>query len=247
VVLEGQVAVVTGGSRGIGRAVSRELAAAGAAIIVNYKTDNAAASALVSELTSARRRAVAVQADVTREADVKRLVSTALATFGRIDVLVCSAGIVRDRLVAAMSLSDWEAVIETNLRGPFLCIREVAPSMIGARSGSIVLLSSIAADRGGRGHANYSAAKGGINSMVRALAVELAPKKIRVNAVSPGIVLTEMTERIREVAEEEIMRQIPLRRYGQPEEVARAVRFLASNESSYVTGEILHVTGGLGL
>jgi len=248
VVLEGQVALVTGGSRGIGRAVSRELAAAGAAVIVNYRTDEAAASALVAELASAGRRAAAVQADVTREADVKRLVSTALASFGgRLDVLVCCAGIVRDRLVAAMSLPDWDAVIETNLRGPFLCIREVAPAMIGARSGSIVLLSSIAADRGGRGHANYSAAKGGINSMVRALAVELAPKKIRVNAVSPGVILTEMTERIRELAGEEILRQIPLKRYGQPEEVARAVRFLASNESSYVTGEILHVTGGLGL
>jgi 3-oxoacyl-[acyl-carrier protein] reductase len=119
--------------------------------------------------------------------------------------------------------------------------------MMSARSGSIILMSSIAADRGGRGHANYSAAKGGINAMVRALAVELAPKKIRVNGVAPGVIVTDMTERIREFAEEEILRQVPLKRYGRAEEVARAVRFLASDDASYVTGEVLHVTGGLGV
>lgn len=245
--LDGKVAIVTGGSRGIGRAISRELAAAGATVVVNYKTAADAADAAVAEITSAQRRAVAVQADVTNEADVKRLVSSTLASFGRLDVLVCNAGIVKDKLLAGMSLEDWESVIATNLRGPFLCVREALPTMIGAKSGSIVLLSSIAADRGGRGHANYSAAKGGVNAMVRALAVELAPKKIRVNAVSPGVIVTDMSERIRQVAEDEVMRQIPLKRYGRPEEVARAVRFLASDEASYITGEILHVTGGLGL
>lgn len=245
--LEGQVAIVTGGSRGIGRAISHELASAGASVVVNYKSAQDTAAATVAELTGAQRRAVAFQADVTREADVKRLVASTLESFGRLDILVCNAGIVRDGLVAGMSLTDWETVIETNLRGPFLCIREVVPLMMSQKSGSIVLLSSIAADRGGRGHANYAAAKGGINAMVRSLAVELAPKKIRVNAVSPGVIVTDMTKRIRDVAEDEILRQIPLKRYGQSEEVARAVRFLASNEASYITGEILHVTGGLGL
>lgn len=246
-VLDGQVAIVTGGSRGIGRAISLELAAAGATVVVNYRAAEDAAAATVAEITGKERRAVAVQADVTKEADVKRLVSSTLGSFGRLDVLVCNAGVVKDKLVAAMSLQDWESVIETNLRGPFLCVREVVPTMMSARSGSIVLLSSIAADRGGRGHANYSAAKGGINAMVRALAVELAPKKIRVNAVAPGVIVTDMTERVRQFAEDEILRQIPLKRYGRPDEVARAVRFLASEDASYVTGEVLHVTGGLGV
>ncbi|HEY8207050.1 MAG TPA: SDR family NAD(P)-dependent oxidoreductase [Myxococcaceae bacterium] len=246
-VLDGQVAIVTGGSRGIGRAISLELAAAGAAVVVNYRAAEDAAAAAVAAITGTQRRAVAVQADVTKEADVKRLVSSTLSTFGRLDILVCNAGITKDKLVAAMSLQDWESVIETNLRGPFLCVREVVPTMMSARSGSIILMSSIAADRGGRGHANYSAAKGGINAMVRALAVELAPKKIRVNGVAPGVIVTDMTERIREFAEEEILRQVPLKRYGRAEEVARAVRFLASDDASYVTGEVLHVTGGLGV
>lgn len=243
--LDGQVAIVTGGSRGIGRAISLELAAAGATVAVNYRAQEAAAAAVVAEIARAGGKAVAVQGDVSKEADVKRLVSSTLSSHGRLDVLVCNAGIERDKLVASMSLQDWEAVMETNLRGPFLCVREAAPAMISARSGSIVLMSSIAADRGGRGHANYSAAKGGLNAMVRALAVELAPKKIRVNGVAPGVIVTDMTARIRQFGEEEILKQVPLKRYGQPEEVAKAVRFLASSEASYITGEILHVTGGM--
>jgi 3-oxoacyl-[acyl-carrier protein] reductase len=244
--LQGQVALVTGGSRGIGRAVARELGACGAAVVVGYRAAEAEAAAVVAEIVGAGGRARAVRADVTSEADVRRLVAETLQAFERVDVLVCSGGIVRDRLAAAMTTDDWDAVIAANLRGPFLCVRECVPPMMAQKSGSIVLLSSVAADRGGRGHCNYAASKGGINAMVRALAVELAPKKIRVNAVAPGVIVTDMTQRIRDAAEAEILAQIPLRRYGQAEEVARAVRFLASADASYVTGEVLHVTGGMG-
>jgi 3-oxoacyl-[acyl-carrier protein] reductase len=146
-----------------------------------------------------------------------------------------------------MTLDEWEDVISTNLRGPFLSIRAVLPTMMAQKSGSIVALSSIAATHAGRGHANYAASKGGINSLVRSLAVEVARKKIRVNAVAPGVILTDMTKRIRNLATDEIRAHIPLRRFGEPREVARAVRFLASDEASYITGEVLHVAGGLGL
>jgi len=246
-ILDGQVALVTGGSRGIGQAICRELAAAGAAVAVNYRENRDAAEAVAAGIAAAGGRAVALQADVTREADVRGLVAATLESLSRLDILVCNAGLVRDRLAAAMSLDDWETVIATNLRGPFLCIREALPTMMARKSGSIVVLSSIAADHGSRGHCNYSAAKGGVNALVRSLAVELAPKRIRINAVSPGVILTDMTKRIRNMAGEEVVSQIPLGRFGEPAEVARAVRFLASSEASYITGEILHVTGGLGL
>jgi 3-oxoacyl-[acyl-carrier protein] reductase len=246
-ILAGQVALVTGGSRGLGEAICCELAAAGAAVAVNYRQAREAAGAAVRRIVDAGGRAVALQADVTCESDVRRLVAATLAGFSRLDILVCNAGLVRDQLAAAMTRENWEAVIATNLLGPFLCIREVLPTMMASKSGSIVVMSSVAADHGSRGHCNYSAAKGGVNAMVRSLAVELAPKRIRVNAVSPGIIPTDMTRRIRDLAGDDIVAQIPLRRFGEPVEVARAVRFLASSEASYITGEILHVTGGFGL
>ena len=245
--LEGEVAIVTGASRGIGRAVALELAREGAAVVVNYKDSREAAEETTAAIVEAQGRAVPFQADVTDEEQVNRLVAFADGHFGEVDVLVVNAGVVRDQLAAAMTLDDWETVIATHLRGSFLCIRAALPSMMVRKKGSIIALSSIAADRGGRGHCNYAAAKGGINSMVRSLAVELAPKRIRVNAVSPGIILTDMTQRIRALAQEEILKQIPLARFGEAEEVARAVRFLASSEASYITGEVLHVTGGFGL
>jgi 3-oxoacyl-[acyl-carrier protein] reductase len=245
--LKDQFAIVTGASRGIGRATALELVRAGAGVVVNYRTRQEDAERLVAEISELGGRAAAFPADVASEADVKKLVDFAMRQFGKIDVLVCNAGIVRDQLIGAMKLEEWDSVIQTNLRGVFLCIREVLPHMMGQRSGSIIGISSVGADRGGRGHANYVASKGGLNSMVRSLAVELAPRGIRVNAVSPGIILTEMTTRIRSFAENEIRSQIPLRRFGDPEEVARAVRFLASSDASYITGEILQVTGGFGL
>jgi 3-oxoacyl-[acyl-carrier protein] reductase len=244
---EGRTALVTGGSRGIGRAVAVQLAREGATVVVNYLHAADQAEAVVAEILAAGGTAVACQADVGDEAAVRRLVRSAVRQFGRVDLLVANAGTVRDQLIGTMTVDHWETVMQTNLRGPFLCIREVLPFMMQLRSGTVVCVTSIAADRAGRGHGNYVAAKGGLNSLVRSLAVELAPKGIRVNAVSPGVILTDMTKRVRDLAGKELLAQIPLKRFGQPEDVAKAVCFLASDDASYITGEIVQVTGGFGL
>jgi 3-oxoacyl-[acyl-carrier protein] reductase len=241
---DGLTAIVTGGSRGIGRAIACRLAREGAAVVVGYLSARDDAEAVVQEIEAAGGEALALQADVRDDDAVKELVRCAARRFKRVDVLVASAGAVRDQLVGMMSTEQWDDVLETNLRGTFLCVREVLPFMMRARSGSIVCLSSVAAVKAGRGHANYVAAKGGVSAMVRSLAVELAPRRIRVNAVSPGVIETSMSKRVRDLAGDEILAGIPLRRYGIPDDVANAVCFLASNEASYITGEILHVTGG---
>jgi 3-oxoacyl-[acyl-carrier protein] reductase len=244
---DGQTAIVTGGSRGIGRAIACRLAREGAAVVVGYLSARAEAETVVQEIAAAGGEAQAFQADVRDDEAVRELIRFTARRYKRIDVLVASAGAVRDQLVGVMSTEQWDAVIETNLRGTFLCIREVLPFMMRGRSGSIVCLSSVAAVKAGRGHANYVAAKGGVNAMVRSLAVELAPRRIRVNAVSPGVIETSMSKRVRDLAGDEILAGIPLRRYGNPDDVANAVCFLASDEASYITGEILHVTGGFEL
>jgi 3-oxoacyl-[acyl-carrier protein] reductase len=245
--LSGRVAIVTGASRGIGRAVAMELANDGAAVVVNYHSHAQEAEEVAAAILERGGRACVCQADVTDEGQVRRLADFTKRQLGPASVLVANAGVIEDQLTVAMTLDQWEKVVQTTLRGTFLCIRAVVRDMMAERRGSIVCLSSIAAERGGRGHANYAAAKGGVNALTRSLAVELAPKGIRVNAVAPGMVVTDMSQRVREHAEAEVMAQIPLLRFGEPEDVARAVRFLASDEASYITGEILHVTGGFGV
>lgn len=242
-----QTAIVTGGSRGIGRAIALQLASEGACVVINYLQAGEAAREVVDTIEQAGGKACAFQADVSDENAVRRMVRFANKQFGHIHVLVANAGAVRDQLVGMMSLDAWETVIHINLRGPFLCIREVLPFMMSQKYGNIICLSSIAAIRAGRGHANYVAAKGGLNAMVRSLAVELAPKGIRVNAVAPGVILTDMTSRVRNLAGDSILEQIPLKRFGVPLDVAKAVCFLASEDASYITGEVLQVTGGFGL
>ena len=246
-ILDGQVAIVTGASRGIGKAAAIELAAAGASVIVNYRSRSEDAQGVVDTIRANGGRAEAYAGDVSSEADVRALVRFTIQTFGRIDILIANAGITRDLLLGAMKLEDWECVMDTNVGGVFLCIREVLPYLMSQRSGSLILLSSIAAERGGRGHANYAASKGAINAMAKSLAIEFAPRGIRVNVVAPGIILTDMTTRIRNFAEDEIKAMIPMKRMGEPEEVARAIRFLASPDASYITGIVLEVTGGFGV
>jgi 3-oxoacyl-[acyl-carrier protein] reductase len=245
--LKDRVAIITGASRGIGQAIALEFAREGADVIVNYLNRADEAEAVVEEIIRQGRKAVAFQADVRNETEVRRMVRMAITSFGRIDILIPNAGQVRDQLTASMTLDQWETVIQTNLRGPFLCIREALPQMIVQKSGCIINISSVAAERGSRGHSNYVAAKGGINAFTRSLAVELAPKGIRVNAISPGVIETNMTKRIRQLAEGEILAQIPLKRIGNPKDVALAACFLASEDASYITGEILHVDGGMNL
>jgi 3-oxoacyl-[acyl-carrier protein] reductase len=245
--LEGKSAIVTGASRGIGRAIAAELAREGASVLINYHSRREDAEAAVCDIRKAGGTAECFAGDVSSEADMRALVASAIRAFGRLDILVCNSGIVRDQLLGAMTVADWDSVMHTNARGVFLSIRECLPHMMSQRSGSIVALSSISAERGGRGHANYVASKGAVNAMVKSLAIELAPRGIRVNAVAPGVIATEMTTRIRNFAEAEIKAQIPLKRFGEPEEIARAVRFLASPDASYITGHVLNVTGGFGL
>jgi 3-oxoacyl-[acyl-carrier protein] reductase len=245
--LAGLSAIVTGASRGIGRAIAMELARDGAAVVVNYCKRAEDAEALVSDIHTAGGKAQAFCADVSSESDVRKMVEFALLQHGRLDILVCNAGVTRDLLLGSMKLEDWENVMAINVRGVFLSIREVLPHMISQRSGVIIAMSSVAAERGGRGHANYVASKGAINAMTRSLAVELAPRGIRVNAVAPGIIVTDMSKRIRTFGGDDLQVQIPLKRFGEPREVARAVCFLASPDASYITGEVLHVAGGFGV
>lgn len=242
-----RVAIVTGGSRGIGRTVAESLAAEGARVVVNYRTREADADATIAHIVERGGVAFACQADVTDEGAVRTLIRRAKAEYGRIDILVANAGIVRVQLLAGMTLRQWDEVIKTSLQGSFLCVREVLPHMMQQKGGNIILMSSVVTDRADRGNANYAAAKGGINALTRALAVEVASKGIRVNAVAPGAIITDMTKRIRNLVGEEILALIPLQRFGNPDDVAHAVCFLASDDASYITGEILHVTGGLEL
>lgn len=242
--LAGKVAIVTGGSRGIGRTIVRTLAAEGAQVHFFYRADEAAAREVVDAVTSAGGQAKSWMVDVTDPQACQQAVEQIADQCERIDVLVNNAGIVRDNLLAAMEDEEIAAVLQTNLFSVFHVTRAVIPFMMSQRSGQIVNLSSVAATKGGRGQANYAASKGAVEAMTRALAVELAPRKIRVNAVAPGVIETAMSQQVRDLAGDEVKSRILLKRYGQPEDIAQAVTFLASDLASYITGQVLYVDGG---
>ncbi|QHF48792.1 3-oxoacyl-ACP reductase family protein [Pseudomonas sp. S49] len=239
-----KVAVVTGGSRGIGRAIVLALAGAGYQIAFSYVRDEVAAMALRDEVQASGIDCLALQCDVSNGDSIKAFFERIDQHFQRIDLLVNNAGITRDGLLATMSARDLIDVIQTNLIGTMLCCQQVVPGMLRQRSGCIVNISSVAAQKPGKGQSNYAAAKGGVESLTRALAVELAPRNIRVNAVAPGIVKTEMSTALIGSQEEEIQSRLLIKRYAEPEEIAEAVLYLA-DRGLYLTGEVLPVNGGL--
>jgi len=242
--LMGKVALVTGASRGLGKAIALQLAKEGAQVVVNYAKSAEKAREVVDAIQSAGGNALTMQTDVSNFEEVEKMVDAIYEKFGRIDILVNNAGVNRDELLISMEKEDWNKVISTNLGGLFHCTKSVAKYMMLQKHGRIINISSIAGERGGRGQSNYAASKGGVNAFTRSVAMELAPKKITVNAVAPGVFETEMSSTVIRRAKDHILNSIALKRFGQAEEVAKVVAFLASDDSSYITGEIIRVDGG---
>ena len=241
--LQDKVAIVTGASRGIGRATALALAGEGAKVVVNYARSSNAADEVVQEITQAEGEAIAIKADVSKIEDVDSLIKQTTEKFKRIDVLVNNAGITRDTLLLRMKPEDWQAVIDLNLTGVFLCTRAVSKLMLKQRSGRIINIASVAGQMGNPGQANYSAAKAGVIGFTKTVAKELASRGVTVNAVAPGFIETDMTHALKA---DEILKFIPLNRYGKPEEVAGMIRFIAADPAAaYITGQVFNVDGGM--
>jgi len=245
--LESRVALVTGGSRGIGAAVCAELGAAGAEVVVNYASSADAAEAVCEGIRAAGGSATAVAGDISTPEGAAALVSQVESEVGPIAILVCNAGITRDNLIMKLSDDDWRAVVDTNLGGAFFTCRAVARPMLKRRAGAIVTMSSVVGVHGNAGQTNYAASKAGLIGLTKALAKELGGRGIRVNAIAPGYISTELTDALPEAARDAILGQTPLGRLGDPADVARAVRFLVSDAAAFVTGDVLAVDGGLGI
>jgi 3-oxoacyl-[acyl-carrier protein] reductase len=241
--LSGRIALVTGASRGIGRAIAQRLAGQGAHVVAAARADNAAGT--VDEITRAGGRAEAAALDVADAAAVDTVVAATLARHGRIDVLVNNAGIARDQLMLRLKREDWDAVLATNLTGAFALTQAVLKPMIRQKAGRIICISSVVGQSGNPGQANYAASKAGLIGFAKAVAQEVASRNITVNVVAPGLIATDMTREMTEGARETWEGKIPLRRLGSPDDVAAAVCFLASDEASYITGQVLAVNGGM--
>lgn len=243
--LEGKKALVTGASRGIGRAIALALAAEGADIAVNYAGNQAAAEAVAAEIEAVGRKAIIIQADISSNEAATAMVEQVAKEFGRVDILVNNAGITRDGLLMRMKEADWDAVLTTNLKGVFNCTKAAIKYMMKQKAGHIVNISSVVGVNGNAGQANYAAAKAGVIGFTKATAKELAARGITVNAVAPGFIQTDMTAVLNEKQVEAMQATIPLKRLGEPEDIAKAVVFLASDDANYITGQTLNVDGGM--
>lgn len=243
--LTGKCAVVTGASRGIGRAIALQLASQGAKVVVNYSGSAQKAEQVVAEIVANGGEAIAVQANVADTDSVQQLMKTAIDTYGSLDILVNNAGITRDNLLMRMKDDEWDDVINTNLKGVFLCTKAVSRQMMKQRAGRIINISSIVGVAGNAGQANYVAAKAGVIGLTKTTAQELASRNILVNAIAPGFITTEMTDGLPEELKEAMLKQIPLAKLGQPEDIAKAVAFFASDSANYITGQTLHIDGGM--
>lgn len=243
--LKGQVAIVTGGSRGIGRAICLELARLGVNVVVNYAGNVEKANEVVSECEKFGVKAIAVGADVSKMTEVEALVATTVETFGKIDILVNNAGITCDKLLMRMTESDFDRVIDTNLKGAFLTMKLVSKIMMKQRSGNIVNISSVVGLMGNAGQMNYAASKAGVLGMTKSLAREIASRGVRVNAVAPGFIETDMTAELSAEIRENLTKNIPLGTLGSPEDVAKVVAFLVGDGGAYLTGQVISVDGGM--
>ncbi|MBW4436288.1 MAG: 3-oxoacyl-[acyl-carrier-protein] reductase [Pleurocapsa minor GSE-CHR-MK-17-07R] len=245
--LQDKITVVTGASRGIGKAIALELAARGASVVVNYQKSATAAEELAQEITALGVQALAVQADVSQEEDANRLIKSTIETYGRVDIVVNNAGTTRDNVIMLMSADDFDSVIDTNLRSTWLVSKAAVRSMMRKRYGRIVNITSISGIMGNGGQTNYSASKAGIIGLTKSLAREVASRGITVNAVAPGFVLTDLTSGLPEDITSKLNENIPLGRWGNVDDVAKATAFLSSDEASYITGHVLVVDGGLAM
>jgi 3-oxoacyl-[acyl-carrier protein] reductase len=243
--LRGKTAVVTGASRGIGRAIAIKLAKLGANVVINYRNSVNAVQEVVKEIEDLGVKALAVQCDISNYSDVENMMKKCIEEFGSLDILVNNAGITKDGLLMRMKEEDFDSVIDTNLKGAFNCTKHVSAIMLKQRSGRIINISSVSGLTGNAGQVNYSSAKAGILGMTKAVAKELASRNVTCNAVAPGYIQTDMTDVLSEKVKDTIMNIIPLKRLGNPEDVANAVAFLASEEASYITGQVINVDGGM--
>lgn len=243
--LANKVAVVTGGSRGIGRGIVLKLASEGARVVVNYRANSAAADEVVALVEGQGGEAISVQADVGQMADAQRLIKAAVSAYGRLDILVNNAGTTRDMLIMLMKEEDWDLVLNTNLKSAFNCCKVAARIMMKKRYGRIINITSVSGLAGQAGQTNYSASKAGLVGFTKALAKELGPRSITVNAVAPGFVYTDLTADLPQKMRDLALEMTPLGRFGTPEDMANAVVFLASDEASFITGQVLSVDGGL--
>lgn len=243
--LQGKNALVTGASRGIGRAIALELAAQGANVVVNFAGNETKAQSVVEEIEHLGVRAMKVRADVADETDVKNMVKEVIGQLGSMDILVNNAGITKDNLLMRMKAEEFDQVINTNLKGVFLCTKAVTRQMMKQRSGKIINVSSIVGVSGNPGQANYVAAKSGVIGLTKSAAKELASRNIHVNAVAPGFIATDMTDELTEEQRKGMLAMVPLERLGTAEDVAKTVRFLASDDASYITGQTIHIDGGM--